>query len=79
MLLKLRKQKNVFFLGSINHEDIPLMTSIFDISIIPYIKNTLTDSIYPVKLNEYLAQGLPVLSANINEIIQINHENEKIR
>ena len=75
---KLRKQDNVIFLGSINHEDVPSMTSTFDVAIIPYIKNHLTESIYPVKLNEYLAQGLPVLSININEIIHINNENDKI-
>lgn len=75
---KIKNKENVFFLGSIEHKDIPSMTSIFDISIIPYIKNNITDSIYPIKLNEYLSQGLPVLSSNIDEIIDINNENNKI-
>ena len=75
---KIRNKENVFFLGSIDHKDIPFMTSNFDISIIPYIKNTITDSIYPVKLNEYLAQGLAVLSVNIDEIIDIDKENDEI-
>ncbi len=75
---KLKNKKNVFFLGSIDHELIPKYTSTFSIAIIPYIKSEVTDSIYPVKLNEYLSQGLRVLSSNINEITNISNENNNI-
>ncbi len=75
---KIKAKKNVFFLGSIDHELIPQYTSTFSIAIIPYIKNKITDSIYPVKLNEYLSQGLKVLSSNIDEIKDISNENKNI-
>ena len=76
--IKLKVKKNVLFLGSIDHELIPKYMSTFDLAIIPYIKNDVTDSIYPIKLNEYLSQGLKVLSSNINEINNISKENKNI-
>lgn len=75
---KIRNKKNVFFLGSLDHKDIPNLTSLFNVSLIPYIKNIITDSIYPVKLNEYLALGIPVIASNINEIQDISIENSNV-
>ena len=34
---------------------------------IPFICNTLTRSIYPLKINEYLAAGKPVVSTNFSK------------
>ena len=40
----------------------------FDLGIIPYKVNKFTDCVYPCKLNEYLAMGIPVVSTNILEL-----------
>ena len=37
-----------------------------DCGIIPFLCNKLTESIYPLKLNEYLALGKPVVSTNFS-------------
>ena len=39
----------------------------FDCCIIPYRRNTLTASIYPLKVNEYLAAGKPVVATAFSE------------
>ncbi len=41
-----------------------------DCAIIPFLKNQLTESIYPLKINEYLALGLPVISTNFSDDIR---------
>ncbi|GAG65394.1 unnamed protein product [marine sediment metagenome] len=40
--------------------------------IIPFKKNALTDAINPVKLYEYFASGLPVVTVNLSEVINLN-------
>ncbi len=42
----------------------------FDCAIIPFLCNTLTKSIYPLKINEYLAAGRAVISTSFSEDIQ---------
>lgn len=42
----------------------------FDCAIIPFLCNTLTRSIYPLKINEYLAAGRAVISTSFSEDIQ---------
>ena len=46
--------------------------------IIPYKTNSFTESVYPCKLNEYLALGLPVVSTNLNELNKKNVFNSNI-
>ena len=65
-------------MGSKNHNEIPLYVKYFDIGIIPYLKNKFTDSIYPTKINEYLAMGKPVISSNIKEVENFNLDHENI-
>lgn len=68
----LKKYKNVKFFGKVAHNSIPKILSNFNVGIIPYKKNLFTDSIYPLKLNEYLAASLPVVSTNIETINNFN-------
>ena len=75
---KLDYKKNLTILGSKDHDKIPIYVKFFDVAIIPYLKNEFTDSIYPTKINEYLAMGKPVVSTNIKEVENFNLEHSSI-
>lgn len=57
----LEEMDNVVFCGSMKLEKLPSYLKYFDCAIIPFEKSLLTKSIYPLKLNEYLAAGCPVV------------------
>jgi len=58
----LRKEPNVYVLGSRPYADIPLYLAHCNAAIIPFLENTLTRYVNPLKLLEYMAAGLPVIS-----------------
>ncbi len=60
---------NLVFAGARKQEELPAYLRHFDCCIIPYLKNTLTRSIYPLKINEYLAAGRPVVATHFSEDI----------
>lgn len=60
---------NVIFAGPRKIEELPAYLRYFDVTIIPYRKTVLTKSIYPLKINEYLAAGKPVVATNFSEDI----------
>ncbi len=64
--LGLDKQPNVITTGSKNINDLPKYLQHFDCTIIPFLCNTLTESIYPLKINEYLFSGKPVISTSFS-------------
>ncbi|MCU0324973.1 MAG: teichuronic acid biosynthesis glycosyltransferase tuaH, partial [Spirosomaceae bacterium] len=39
-----------------------------DVGLIPFKKNEFTKSIYPLKINEYLASGMPVVSTDFADL-----------
>jgi glycosyltransferase involved in cell wall biosynthesis len=53
---------NVTFLPSRQPADLPPLLAGFSVGIIPFVCNRHTYTIYPLKINEYLAAGLPVVS-----------------
>lgn len=59
---------NVHLMGARSHAEMLRYMKGFDVGIIPYVVTPYTDCIYPVKLNEYLAMGLPVVSTGTREI-----------
>jgi len=61
--------ENITWLGAMNLTAIANYLAYVDCAIIPFLKNTLTESIYPLKINEYLAAGKPVVSTNFSEDI----------
>jgi teichuronic acid biosynthesis glycosyltransferase TuaH len=71
---KFKKLSNVKFIGYVSHKEIPKYINNFNIGLIPYIKNNFTKTIYPVKLNEYLAMGKPVFSTRIPEMVKLSKE-----
>jgi glycosyltransferase involved in cell wall biosynthesis len=56
---------NVYFLGEKPHEVVPDYVSNLDIGLLPYRINLETRNISPLKMYEYLAAGLPVVSTGI--------------
>lgn len=66
----LDKVKNVVFTGGKNIEELPAYLQKIDCAIIPFKCNKLTKSIYPLKINEYLAGGKPVVTTNFSEDIR---------
>jgi glycosyltransferase involved in cell wall biosynthesis len=53
---------NVHLLGGRPHDQLPAVMRAADVGIIPYASNRLTASIFPMKVYEYLAAGLPVVT-----------------
>ena len=60
-------RKNVHFLGRKEYHALADYLSCFDVCIIPFRKNRLTDACNPVKMYEYLSQGKPVVATDIAE------------
>ena len=58
---------NVVFLGPKPHHQLYRYLHFVACTIIPFVKNTLTASIYPLKINEYLAVGKPVVTTDFSE------------
>lgn len=57
---------NLLILGNRRHEAIPSYLKMAHVTIIPYLCNELNRSVYPLKLNEYLAMGKPVVSTKFS-------------
>lgn len=65
----LDKMANVITTGPKPINALPSYLKYSDCTIIPFHCNELTKSIYPLKINEYLATGKPVVSTNFSEDI----------
>lgn len=67
-LAVLEQLPNIHFVGYKDHSQLPAYLRTFDVNLIPYRINTLTQSGIPTKLPEYLAVGKPVVSTYLEEI-----------
>ena len=63
-------EDNIHFLGLRPFESLPAYTRHFDVGLIPFNLNQLTQNSNPLKLLEYLSGGLPVVSTDIPEVRQ---------
>jgi uncharacterized SAM-binding protein YcdF (DUF218 family)/glycosyltransferase involved in cell wall biosynthesis len=66
----LKTKSNIVLLGPKPHNQLPHYIKLFDVGMVPYICSDFTEGVYPSKLNEYLAMGLPVVSTNLREIAE---------
>ena len=58
---------NVHFLGRKPYGELPAYCKAFDVALNPFVVNELTLAANPLKVREYLAAGLPVVSTDIPE------------
>ncbi|CAN5257812.1 glycosyltransferase family 1 protein [soil metagenome] len=59
---------NVHFLGRKTYSELPAYCKGFDVALNPFVINELTLAANPLKVREYLAAGLPVVSTDIPEV-----------
>lgn len=64
----LAARPNVVFLGHRPYRDLPAYLKSFAVAVIPFKINGLTQAVNPVKLYEYLAAGVPVVSTDLPEV-----------
>ena len=60
---------NVHYLGQKKFEELPAYCAAFDGALIPMKINELTLNVNPLKLKEYLAAGVPVVSSPLPEVL----------
>ncbi len=58
--------KNITFAGAVPFEEIPSYISIFDVGIVPHVISEFTNSMNPLKIFEYLACGISVITTPIS-------------
>jgi glycosyltransferase involved in cell wall biosynthesis len=67
---RLRRLPNVHLLGRKTHAELPAYCKGFDVGIIPYRLQARMEFVNPIKLREYLAAGLPVVSTSVPEVVR---------
>ena len=60
--------RNIRFLGRKAYADLPRYAKAFDVALMPFKVNELTLAANPLKVREYLAAGVPVVSTAIPEV-----------
>ncbi len=68
--LGIDRMPNVIATGAKNIRELPAFLQHFDVALIPFQINVQTASIYPLKINEYLAAGKAVVSTSFSEDIK---------
>ena len=58
---------NVHAYPMLQHDELPPVLNAFDVCIIPFLKNDITDAVSPVKLFEYMGAGKPVVTTDLHE------------
>jgi glycosyltransferase involved in cell wall biosynthesis len=64
---------NLYFTGPKKIEQLPQYLAHFQVLILPFLCNEVTKSIYPLKINEYLASGKPIVATPFSEDIELFH------
>jgi glycosyltransferase involved in cell wall biosynthesis len=68
----LAAEPNMHLLGRRPYAQLPNVLRGADVGLIPYARNRLTDSIFPMKVYEYLAAGLPVIATPLPALAGID-------
>jgi glycosyltransferase involved in cell wall biosynthesis len=65
----LDREPNIHLLGSRTYAELPSVLRGADVGVIPYAINDLTASVFPMKVYEYLAAGVPVVSTPLPALL----------
>jgi glycosyltransferase involved in cell wall biosynthesis len=68
----LAREPNVHLLGARHYSELPAVLRGAAAGVIPYAQNPLTASIFPMKVYEYLAAGMPVIATELPALAGIN-------
>ncbi len=60
------KTPNIYLTGRLPYQQLPAVLKGFDVAIIPFKKDEVSNTIFPLKLFEYLGSGKPVVATNFN-------------
>jgi teichuronic acid biosynthesis glycosyltransferase TuaH len=61
MKSRLQRYKHVTFYDPVSPNDVPKLLATSDVGMIPYLVNEVNRNIYPLKINEYLSVGVPLV------------------
>lgn len=64
---KINELPNVFYFGGKKYDELPYYASKFDICILPFKINEITESTNPIKIFEYMALNKPIVSTKLTE------------
>lgn len=67
----LKARRNVVRLGRRPYAELPSLLKGLDVALLPFVDNELTQASNPLKVREYLAAGLPVVSTPVPEVVQL--------
>lgn len=72
------KLPNVYKTGRLDYDQLPAVLKGFDIALIPFKKDDVSATIFPLKLFEYLGAGKPIVSTDFNPDLE-DFTNETVR
>jgi teichuronic acid biosynthesis glycosyltransferase TuaH len=61
----LMRQPNVNYIPFVPHDKVPEVIQSFDAGLLPYLENDYNKAVFPLKLFEYLAAGVPVVGCGL--------------
>lgn len=65
---------NLELVGPIARTDLPAFLQTVDVGLIPYVRSQYTEGVFPMKVFEYLAAGLPVVSSELPSLVgEVEH------
>lgn len=70
---EVKRIPNIVFLEKKEHQELANYINSFDVCLIPYLLSEYTETVYPTKMNEYLALGKAVVATSLPEVVRFNN------
>jgi len=69
---QLAEYPNVHMVGVVPYDELLSYLRVFDVGIVPHLRNRLTERMNPLKIYNYFAAGLPIVSSDVNNIAELS-------